>query len=120
VENREALLPLLNDVMAQKTCDEWMELFVETAIPCGPVNDMQHLFADEQVRHRNMIAEVHHPTIGTLRLGGIPIKYSETPATIRLHPPLLGEHTDEVLADVLGYSPEKIEALKQQGAISSG
>lgn len=120
VENREALLPLLNDVMAQKTCDEWMELFVETAIPCGPVNDMQHLFADEQVLHRNMIAEVPHPTIGTLRLGGIPIKYSETPATIRLHPPLLGEHTDEVLADVLGYAPEKIEALKQQGAISSG
>jgi formyl-CoA transferase len=120
VENREALLPLLNDVMAQKTCDEWLELFVETAIPCGPVNDMQHLFADEQVRHRNMIAEVPHPTIGTLRLGGIPIKYSETPATIRLHPPLLGEHTDEVLADLLGYAPEKIAALKQQGAISSG
>ena len=120
VENRELLLPFLDEVMAQKTCDEWMELFVEAAVPCGPVNDMQHLFADKQVQHRDMIAEIPHPTIGTLRLGGIPIKYSETPAAIRLHPPLLGEHTDEVLAEVLGYSPENIEALKQQGAIASG
>ncbi|NIM51976.1 MAG: CoA transferase [Gemmatimonadales bacterium] len=117
VENREVLLPLIAEVMAPKTCDEWMELFVEAAIPCGPVNDMQHLFADPQVLHRGMIAEVPHPTIGTLRLSGIPIKYSETPATIRLHPPLLGEHTDEVLTEVLRYPPKKIEALRQQGAI---
>jgi crotonobetainyl-CoA:carnitine CoA-transferase CaiB-like acyl-CoA transferase len=80
---------------------------------------MQHLFADPQVQYRDMIAEVPHPTIGTLRLTGIPIKYSETPGTIRFHPPLLGEHTDEVLADALGYSSEKIEALKTQGAIAS-
>ncbi len=117
VENREVLLPLIDEVMAPRTCDEWMELFVEAAIPCGPVNDMQHLFADPQVLHRGMIAEVPHPTIGTLRLSGIPIKYSETPATIRLHPPLLGEHTDEVLTEVLRYPPKKIEALRQQGAI---
>jgi formyl-CoA transferase len=119
VENRKALLPLLDEVMAQKTCDEWMELLVETAIPCGPVNDMQHLFADEQLQHREMIAEVAHPTIGTLRLGGIPIKYSETPPSVRLHPPLLGEHTDEVLQETLGYAPENIEALKRQGAVAS-
>jgi crotonobetainyl-CoA:carnitine CoA-transferase CaiB-like acyl-CoA transferase len=104
--------------MASKTCDEWMELFVEAAIPCGPVNNMQHLFDDPQVRHREMIADVEHPTIGTLRLAGVPIKYSETPGSIRLHPPLLGEHTDEVLKDVLGYSPDRIETLRKEGAIS--
>jgi formyl-CoA transferase len=119
VENREALLPLIEELFAQMTCDEWMKLLVGAAIPCGPVNNMQHLFADPQVQYRNMIAEVPHPTIGTLRLTGIPIKYSETPGTIRLHPPILGEHTDEVLADALGYSSEKIEALKAQGAIAS-
>ncbi len=97
-----------------------MELLVKSAIPCGPVNNMQHLFADPQLQHRDMIAEVPHPTIGTLRLTGIPIKYSETPATIRFHPPLLGEHTDEILAEALGYSSEQIEALKTQGAIRSG
>ena len=117
VEHREVLLPLIDELMAQRTCDEWMEVFVEAAIPCGPVNDMEHLFADPQVLHRAMIAEVPHPTIGSLRLTGMPIKYSETPATIRCHPPLLGEHTDEVLDEVLEYQPERIEALRQQRAI---
>jgi len=117
VEHRDVLLPLVAEVMAGKTCDRWMELLVEAAIPCGPVNDMQHLFSDPQVLHRGMIAETAHPTIGTLRLAGIPIKYSETPGTIRRPPPLLGEHTDAVLAEVLGYEPQKIEALRQQEAI---
>ena len=119
VENREVLLPMIEELLAGKTCDEWMGLLVEAAVPCGPVNDMQHLFADPQVRHRDMIAEVPHPTIGTLRLTGIPIKYSETPGVIRRHPPLLGEHTGEVLAEALGYSSEQIEALRKRNVIAS-
>lgn len=119
VENRDILLPLIDKLFAQKTCDEWMELLVAASIPCGPVNNMQHLFADPQVRHRNMIAEIPHPTIGMLRLAGIPIKNSDTPGTIRLHPPLLGEHTDQVLAGLLGYSPDRIEELKAKGAVAS-
>jgi formyl-CoA transferase len=119
VENRNVLLPLIDEMFAQKTCDEWMDILVEAAIPCGPVNNMQHLFSDPQVIHRNMIAEVPHPTIGTLRLAGIPIKYSDTPGRIRLHPPLLGEHTNEILKGVLGYSTEKINELKKQGAVGS-
>jgi crotonobetainyl-CoA:carnitine CoA-transferase CaiB-like acyl-CoA transferase len=119
VENRGVLLPLVHELLAEKTCDEWMELLVGAAIPCGPVNNMEHLFADPQLAHRDMIAEVPHPTIGTLRLTGMPIKYSETPGTIRMPPPLLGEHTDDVLAKVLKYSNEQIEALKTQGAVVS-
>jgi formyl-CoA transferase len=119
VENRDALLPLIEELFATKTCDEWMELLVGGAIPCGPVNDMGHLFSDPQVRHRGMIAEVPHPTIGTLRMTGIPIKCSETPGTVRRHPPLLGEHTDEVLADALGYTADRIEALKRANVIDS-
>jgi len=117
VENRDAMLTLVAEVMAAKSCDEWMELFVEAAIPCGPVNDMQHLFSDPQVVHREMIAEVPHATIGTLRLAGIPIKYSATPGSIRRAPPLLGEHTEELLAEVLGYSPERIAELRRQGVV---
>jgi len=94
-----------------------MEILVGAAIPCGPVNNMQHLFTDPQVMHRDMITEVPHPTIGTLRLTGIPIKYSETPSIIRCHPPLLGEHTDEVLTEVLGCSTKQINDLKAQGTI---
>jgi len=117
VENREILLPLIDELFATKTCDEWMEILVGAAIPCGPVNNMQHLFADPQIRHRNMIAEVPHPTIGTLKLTGAPIKFSDTPSSIRRHPPLLGEHTDEVLAEALGYSNDKIKSLKAEGAV---
>jgi formyl-CoA transferase len=119
VENRNVLLPLIDELFAQKTCDEWIEILVGAAIPCGPVNNMQHLFSDPQVLHRNMIAEVPHPTIGTLRLAGIPIKYSDTPGKIRMHPPLLGEHTDVILQEVLGYSSERIDELKKQGAVGS-
>ncbi|MCP4583106.1 MAG: CoA transferase [candidate division Zixibacteria bacterium] len=118
VENRKILLPLIDELFAQKTCDEWMEILVEAAVPCAPVNNMRHLFDDPQLIHRNMIAEVPHPTIGTLRLTGAPIKYSETPATIRRHPPLLGEHTDEVMAKVMGYSTDQIDSLKARGAIT--
>jgi formyl-CoA transferase len=115
VANRDVLLPLVAEILAQRTCDEWMELFVAAAIPAGPVNNMQRLFADPQLRHRGMLVEVPHPTIGTLRLTGIPIKYSETPASVRRQPPLLGEHTEEVLAQVLGYKPERIAALRREG-----
>jgi formyl-CoA transferase len=117
VENRDVILPLIAEVMAGKTCDEWVDLLVGAYIPCGPVNDMRGLFSDPQVAHRGMAVEIGHPTIGTLRLTGLPIRFSETAGTIRLPPPLLGEHTEELLADVLGYSREKIEDLRRQGAI---
>jgi formyl-CoA transferase len=120
VENREIILPLIDEVMAQKTCDDWVELLVAGAIPCGPVNNMQRLFADPQVVHRDMIAEVPHPTIGTLRLTGIPLKYADTPGTIRRPPPLLGEHTGEVLADLLEYSQDKVDALRRQEVVYTG
>jgi len=117
VEHRDILLPLVAELMLEKTCDEWMELLLEASVPCGPVNNMQRLFSDPQMIHRNMIAEVPHPTIGTLKLCGIPIKYSDTPGTIRRHPPLVGEHTEEILKDVLGYDAEGIEELRGEGVI---
>jgi len=120
VENRDALLPLIAEVMARRTCDEWVDLLARGEIPCGPVNNMQSLFADPQVLHRRMAVEVMHPIIGTLRLTGIPIKYSDTPATIRRPPPLLGEHTDEVLEELLGHRPAAIADLRRRGAIGGG
>jgi formyl-CoA transferase len=117
VENRETLIPLVAEVMAQKTCDEWVKMFVDASIPCGPVNTMESLFSDPQILHRRMRTEIPHPTIGTLNLAGIPMKYSDTPGTIRRPPPLLGEHTDEILTEVLGYGAEEIGKLREEGAI---
>jgi formyl-CoA transferase len=117
VENREILIPLVAEAVAQRTCDEWVELLVEAAVPCGPVNNMQSLFSDPQVLHREMVAEVPHPTIGLLRLVGVPIKYAETPAAVRLPPPLLGEHTNEILSSVLGYSQEQIGVLRRNAVV---
>jgi formyl-CoA transferase len=117
VENREALLPLVADMFARRTAAEWVDLLVASAIPCGPVNDMQHLFSDPQVLHRDMVAEVPHPTIDDLKLVGIPVKYADTPGRIRRAPPTLGQHTAEVLEEVLGYDDERIAALQSAGAI---
>jgi formyl-CoA transferase len=113
VENRETLLPMVADLMKEKSCDEWMEILVEASIPAGPVNNMENLFNDPQVKHRDMIAEVPHPTIGTLKLAGAPVKYSETPAQVKQAPPILGQHTEEILEKVLGYAPEKIDRLRR-------
>jgi formyl-CoA transferase len=117
VEHRELLLPLISRTLGERTCDEWMERLVEASVPCGPVNDMQHLFSDPQVLHREMITEIPHPTIDTLRLTGAPIKFSATPARTSLPPPLLGEHTDELLAELLGRSPQDVEALHREGVV---
>ncbi len=117
VENRDVLLPLIYELLAERTCDQWMDLLVEAGIPCGPVNNMEHLFSDPQVLHRDMVAEVPHPTIGSLRLAGVPMKYSETPGSVRLPPPLLGEHTGEVLSEVLGCSAEQIVAMRDKGVV---
>ena len=117
VEHRDALLPMVAERLAEKTCDEWMELLVAAAVPCGPVNNMERLWSDPQILHRKMVAEVPHPTIGTLKLCGVPVKYSETPAEIKQAPPLVGQHTDEILTEVLGRTPEEIEALRKDGAI---
>jgi crotonobetainyl-CoA:carnitine CoA-transferase CaiB-like acyl-CoA transferase len=117
VENREILLPLVAEVMKTKGVDEWMELFVEASVPCGPVNTMERLFHDPQLLHRGMVVEVPHPTIGTLKLAGIPVKYSDTPPAVRMPPPLLGEHTDQILTDVLGYGPQQIDDLRRDEVI---
>jgi succinate--hydroxymethylglutarate CoA-transferase len=78
---------------------------------------MKEVFNDPQVLARGMLQEINHPTIGKLKLTGIPVKFSETKASIRLPPPLLCEHTEEILKNVLGYSNEKILKLKEIEAI---
>jgi len=117
VANREALRALLVPVMQSRTMAEWIALLEEVGVPCGPINRLDQVFADPQVVHRGMKVEVPHPVAGTMALVANPIKFSRTPITYDRPPPLLGEHTADVLREVLGKSTDEIEQLRSRGIV---
>jgi formyl-CoA transferase len=116
VQNREALIGILTPIFKARTVKEWISLIGDD-FPCGPINDLQQVFEMSQVREREMLIEMDHPTIGKLPLVGSPLKMSDTPVEYRLPPPLLGEHTKDVLKDVLGYDDARVQQLKNSGAV---
>ena len=117
VINREQLVPILEKKIAARNSDEWLSEFNKVGIACGRVNTMDRVFDHPQIKPRNMVVEVKHPTANKIKLVGIPVKYSETQGSIRLPPPLLGQHTQEILSGPLGYSEEEIDALRQEGVV---
>jgi formyl-CoA transferase/CoA:oxalate CoA-transferase len=116
VENRDELIPLLEDYFQTKTTKEWVDLLEGAKIPNSPVNNIQDLVNDEQVEFREMITDVPHPKIKGLRAAACPIRMSEGPSSIRRHPPETGEHTEEVLLE-LGYANDDIASLVESGAV---
>ncbi len=119
VANRELIDDLIAEVMRAKTRSEWQELLAPAGIPAGPINSVSEALGSEQARARDMVTEVEHPTVGRLPLIGIPFRMFGTPATIRRPPPLLGEHTDEVLEEVLELDAGAIAQLNESGVIGS-
>ena len=117
VKNRDQLIPIIEEVIASKPSHEWVKIFIEAGVPCAPVYQMSDIFSDPQVLHREMLLEIEHPKLGKLKQIGFPIKFSETPCQLRYPPPLLGEHTEEVLKELLGYSDEEIQRLREKGVI---
>ncbi len=116
VRHRETLVPLLQDAFRTKERRAWLASLEAAGIPCGPVNDIADVFADPQVRARGMVGHVEHPHAGMVPLVASPLKLSATPVDLRHAPPLLGQHTDEVLREA-GYDDEEIAALRTRGAI---
>jgi len=98
---RDTLCPLLQEVLLTRTSGEWLALFERADVPAGPVNTVDRALNTPQVAARGMVEEVAHPTLGLLRMIASPLKLEGTPPMIRRHPPLLGEHTEEVLGEVL-------------------
>src|SRR6185295_6880251 len=116
VRHRAVLVPLLAELMKTRRKADWLAALEAAKVPCGAINDLAEVFADPQVAERGMTVEVPHPLAATLPLVASPIKLSATPVTYRRAPPLLGEHTDDVLAE-FGYSAQQIGALREQGAL---
>jgi crotonobetainyl-CoA:carnitine CoA-transferase CaiB-like acyl-CoA transferase len=117
IENRTTLLPILEKrIGALKKDDVVTRLRRKANVPVGPINALDDVFADPTVRHLGLIAEVDHPTAGRVRAPGIPVRMDGTPPSVRTHPPLLGEHTDDVLSE-LGYADDEIAKLRKDGAL---
>ncbi|OYW17014.1 MAG: CoA transferase, partial [Burkholderiales bacterium 12-64-5] len=111
VKHRDVLVPLLEQMFAKQPMAFWSEQLEGVGVPCGAINNLQQVYDDPQVQARGMRIELPHPTAGTVPLVGSPIKLSRTPVEYRTAPPMLGEHTGEVLGSLLGYSDDEIAAL---------
>ena len=117
VENRDELARLLGAIFAKRTKKEWVELLDAAGVPNGPINDIAQVFAEPQVKARGVRIEVEHPVAGKLPMVASPMRFSGTPLEHKTPPPLLGEHTDEILQRVLGKKVEEIARLRADGAI---
>jgi crotonobetainyl-CoA:carnitine CoA-transferase CaiB-like acyl-CoA transferase len=114
VENRAMLVSILAELFLTSDTESWLRLLNQAEVPCAPVQTIDQVFNAPQVRHREMLVEVAHPTAGAVRMAGIPVKFSATPASVRLPPPLLGEHTEEVLSSWLEMTDEEIKVLNRK------
>lgn len=117
VENRERLIPIIKEIMLTKTTAEWCELLTKAKIPCGPIYNLKEVFEDPHVLSRQMVVKIKHPTARKIPLVGTPLKFSRTKIQFKQHPPLLGEHTDEVLHRLLGFSKKTLKVYHKKGII---
>jgi formyl-CoA transferase len=117
VRHRDVLLPLLQPLFLRKSRSQWIAQLEAAGVPCGPINDLGDVFNDPQVQARQMQLDLPHPTAGQVSVPASAIKMSATPVEYRSAPPLLGEHTDEVLRHMAGLEPHDIESLRQKQVI---
>ena len=117
IANREQILPILEAVFRTRTRDEWLALLDEHDIPGSPVNELPDVFDNPQIQHRGMLTQTEHPLAGMLKLLANPINFSATPVGDYASPPLIGEHTEQVLGSRLGLSTVDLETLRASGVI---
>ena len=120
VANREALVPAIADILRQQPLAHWLPLLREANVPSGPINDFRQVFDDPQIRHREMVREIEHPLSGSLSVVANPLNFSATPVEYKRPPPLLGQHTHEVLRELLAVGDTELAELGAEGAIAQG
>ncbi|KAK3068400.1 hypothetical protein LTS18_000678, partial [Coniosporium uncinatum] len=118
VKHRETLEAMIEAETVQKTTQEWLDVFEGSGMPYAAINDIQTTLNHDHVQARGMVVEVDHPSCGPMKLVNTPVKYSESTPGVRSPPPTLGQHTDEVLKDVLGMSDGDIQSLRSEGVVA--
>lgn len=118
LEHRQTLISMIREHTIERTTREWVALLEQHAVPCGPINTVADVFADEQVEARELLLQMQHRSAGPVPLVASPIRLSDTPVSYRQAPPQLGEHTDEILLDLLKLDLSAIASLREQGVIA--
>ena len=114
LKNRDLLVPIVEAIMRGRSKSAWVSALEAAGVPCGPINNMQEVFENPQVRHRGLRVEIPHPA-GSVPTVASPMRFSETPVTYDVPPPMLGQHTDEILQGLLGMSAQQIAELRESG-----
>ena len=117
VDAYDELRPVIAGRLATRTRAEWIEALNAAGVPCGSVRDVGEVLQDPQIAAREMIERVEHATLGAVRVLGVPVKLSDTPGSVRSAPPALGQHTEAILRNDLGFSAAEIAAMRSAGAI---
>jgi formyl-CoA transferase len=117
VENRAALVPLLNEILGTRSADEWMKRLEAAGVPAGRIRTVPEVCESEHLKARGMIQALEHPKAGRITVMGVPIKLHGTPGEVKTPPPTLGQHTDQVLKSLLKLKPAQVAKLHAEGAV---
>jgi formyl-CoA transferase len=117
LDHRAALRKILDQAFQTRNADEWLAKLKKAGLPCAPINTIPDVFEHPQAEARQMVLEAEHFSAGTVRFPGFPYKLSGTPAAVRWPPPALGQHTEEVLGELLDFSPDDIQGLRDRNII---
>ena len=117
VANRETLVPQIRQAMVMKSTDDWIAILETANVPCGPINTLDRVFDNPQVKHRDTVRYLDHPTAGKVPTVANPIKFSKTPIAGETAPPMLGQHSDDILRQVADLSDDQIARLREAGII---
>lgn len=112
VKHRKELITTLSAIFAQHNNEHWMNLFEKEPFPAGPINNMKEVFSDSHIQSIELVKTLEHPTAGQIKVVGPPVVYSEAENKARTAPPVLGQHTDEILSKLLKYSDDRIQSLR--------
>ena len=117
VRNRTELIPLLDDLFSKFEISHWLSILESVGVPCGPINTISQVMEDPQVKAREMLVDVEHPSAGSIRMVTSPLKIPTASVSVRLPPPTLGEHTGQILHEFLGYDEPAVHALNEAGVV---